>query len=34
MVILHHIYDVEGKKNKFKTPVDDSKWDSWEMLLY
>jgi hypothetical protein len=28
MVILHHIYDVEGKKNKFKTPVDDSKWDS------
>jgi plasmid maintenance system antidote protein VapI len=28
MVIIHHIYDEEGKKSKFKTPVDDSNWDT------
>ena len=28
MVILHHIYDKEGKNYHFKTPADDSNWDT------
>jgi hypothetical protein len=28
MVIIHYTYDEEGKKCRFKTPEDDSKWDT------